>query len=72
MGTFFRTVDQSSVDVEDLFHMLNQKPVVTEIENAKDYEYKDGGIEFHNLGFKHHIPVNDESKKINFEEKLLF
>lgn len=52
--------------------MLNQKPVVTEIENAKDYEYKDGGIEFHNLGFKHHIPVNDESKKINFEEKLLF
>ena len=24
MGTFFREVDQSSVDVEDLFHMLKQ------------------------------------------------
>lgn len=46
MGTFFRTVDQSSVDVEDLFFMLNQKPVVKEIEGARDFEYKNGSIEF--------------------------
>ena len=24
MGTFFREIDQSSVDIEDLFHMLQQ------------------------------------------------
>lgn len=46
MGTFFRTVDQSSVDVEDLFFMLNQKPVVKEIEGARDFDYKNGTIEF--------------------------
>ena len=28
MGTFIREVDQANVDVEDLFHMLKQNPVV--------------------------------------------
>ena len=46
MGTFFRTVDQSSVDVEDLFFMLNSEPVVKEIEGARDFEYQSGAIEF--------------------------
>ena len=46
MGTFFRTVNQSRVDVEDLFFMLNQKPVVKEMEGAKDFDYKNGTIEF--------------------------
>ena len=55
MGTFFRTIDQSSVEVEDLFFMLNQKPVVEEIEDAKDFDFKNGAIEFRNLGFKHYV-----------------
>lgn len=55
MGTFFRTIDQSSVEVEDLFFMLNQKPVVEEIEGAKDFDFKNGAIEFRNLGFKHYV-----------------
>ena len=37
MGMFFREIDQSSVDVEDLFHMLKQSPVVKEKDNAVDY-----------------------------------
>ncbi len=40
MGTFFREVDQSSVDVEDLYHMLKQQPVVKEPENPLQFEYK--------------------------------
>jgi ATP-binding cassette, subfamily B, heavy metal transporter len=40
MGTFFREIDQSSVDVEDLYHMLRQQPLVTEKANAKQFEYK--------------------------------
>ena len=55
MGMFFREIDQSSVDVEDLFHMLKQSPVVKEKENAVDYQYKNGQIEFKNLGFKHYV-----------------
>ena len=46
MGTFFRTVSQSTVDVEDLFFIHNQKPIVNEIEDARDFEYKNGTIEF--------------------------
>ena len=44
MGTFFREIDQSSVDIEDLFHMLQQEPVVKEAENAKDFQYVNGAI----------------------------
>jgi ABC-type transport system involved in Fe-S cluster assembly fused permease/ATPase subunit len=40
LGTFFRQIDETSVDVEELFHMLNTKPIVKEDPNAKDYEYK--------------------------------
>lgn len=55
MGTFFREIDQSQVDVEDLFHMLKQEPFITEKEDAGQLEYKSGKIEFRNLGFKHYI-----------------
>ena len=34
MGTFFREIDQSRVDIEDLFHMLKQKPLVHEKTDA--------------------------------------
>jgi ABC-type transport system involved in Fe-S cluster assembly fused permease/ATPase subunit len=46
MGTFFREIDQSQVDVEDLFYMLKQTPLVTEKEDAKDFVYTEGKIEF--------------------------
>jgi ABC-type transport system involved in Fe-S cluster assembly fused permease/ATPase subunit len=69
MGTFFREVDQSKVDVEDLYHMLKQQPVVNEKDDAKQFEFKAGGIEFENLGFKHYV-MNEEEKDIN--SKLLF
>lgn len=75
MGTFFRTVDQSSVDVEDLFFMLNQKPVVKEIEGARDFEFRNGGIEFNNLGFKHYIHNQHDGEgkdQESFDEKQLF
>lgn len=37
LGTFFRQIDETSVDVEELFHMLNTKPIVKESPNAKDF-----------------------------------
>ena len=54
MGTFFREIDQSSVDVEDLFHMLKQQPLVKEAEHAKDFEFKSGAIQFQDLTFSHY------------------
>ena len=44
MGMFIREVDQSSVDVEDLFYMLKQPPVVTEKEGAVDFKFEKGTI----------------------------
>ena len=37
MGMFFREVTQSQVDVEDLFHMLKQKPSIVESPDAKPF-----------------------------------
>lgn len=37
MGTLFREVAQSQVDVEDLFYMLKQKPLVAEKPDAVDF-----------------------------------
>lgn len=81
MGTFFREIDQSSVDIEDLFHMLQQEPFVKEKENAKQFEYKSGAISLENISFKHYIfsqNNGDEKKKpssqddVQIAEKQLF
>ena len=37
MGTFFRSVDESQVNVEDLMYMLQQVPKVTEKPDAVDF-----------------------------------
>jgi len=57
MGTLFREVAQSQVDVEDLFYMLKQKPLVSEKPDAVDFQYKKGEISFNNLTFGH--PTED-------------
>ena len=72
MGTFFREIDQSQVDIEDLFYMLKQKPFVTEKENPLEFEYKKGKIEFDNLGFRHFVVKNEGSQAKEIDEKLLF
>lgn len=74
MGTFFREVDQSSVDVEDLFHMLKQTPIVKEKENAVDFEYKEGKIEIKDIAFKHYSFSRDgKNGEVNdMKENLLF
>lgn len=47
--------------------MLKQQPVVKEKEDAVDFEYRAGGIQFQNLGYTHYIldsnkPEVDEKK----------
>jgi hypothetical protein len=34
------------VDIEDLFHMLQQQPLVKESPEAKDFQFKGGSIKF--------------------------
>ena len=42
MGTLFREVQQTQIDVEDLFNMLHLKPKVQESPNAVEFDYKGG------------------------------
>ena len=44
MGTFFREIDQSSVDMEDLILMLKKEPNV--IEGTEEYNFNGGEITF--------------------------
>jgi ABC-type multidrug transport system fused ATPase/permease subunit len=56
MGTFFREVEQSNVDLEDLVDMLKKKPKIIEAENAVQYDdfaQSDSYIEFDKVTFGH-------------------
>ena len=68
LGTLFRQIDKTSVDVEELFHMLKSKPFVKEKEDAVDFKYKEGKIKIENLGFKHYVfddktPANSKKEE---------
>ena len=49
---YMRLYTQATVDVEPLFHMLNTDPIIKQKENAKQFEYKEGAINFENITFK--------------------
>jgi ATP-binding cassette subfamily B protein len=51
LGTMFREVDDSFVQFEDIKKILNTKPRVFDKEDAKDFEFKEGKIEFKNVSF---------------------
>ena len=55
MGTLFRQMEETSVDVEELFHMLKTKPSVVEKPDAEEFELKEGRIKVENLNFCHYI-----------------
>jgi ATP-binding cassette, subfamily B, heavy metal transporter len=63
MGMLFREIDQSQVDVEDLFHMLKQEPVIKEKDGSIDLQWQGGDIELRGVAFKHLLTGNGNSKK---------
>lgn len=63
LGTFLRQLEETSVDVEDLYHNINSKPLVTEKPDAKDFEYKEGKIKFENIDFKHYQYDDNQLRK---------
>ena len=73
MGTFFREIDNTSVDIEDLYYMLQMVPLVKEKDDAVDFEYKQGLITFENLGFRH-LSLDDKNKidSESNDKELLF
>lgn len=63
MGTLFREVQQTQIDVEDLFNMLHLKPKVQESPNAVEFDYRGGTIEFKGISFAHEVKANNKKGK---------
>jgi len=51
VGILFRVIDQSTIDIEDLYKLLKSTPKVQEKPGATDFEFKEGKIKFENIKF---------------------
>lgn len=43
-----------TVDVENLYHVLKTESLVQEKEKARDYDFRQGEIEFQNVSYSHY------------------
>ncbi|KAI7865663.1 P-loop containing nucleoside triphosphate hydrolase protein [Spinellus fusiger] len=51
LGTVYRELRQSLVDLDALFSLVNEKTVIDDAPNAKDFVFKGGNIRFENVVF---------------------
>lgn len=66
MGTIYRAIRQSLVDLENLFGILNAKPDILDKPGAKALNVSSGKISFNNVGFSYDVerPI---LKEMSFE-----
>ncbi len=55
MGTIYRAIRQSLVDLENLFGILNTKPEIIDIPGAKALKVDKGHIRFENINFAYDV-----------------
>ncbi|XP_063421541.1 ATP-binding cassette sub-family B member 6-like isoform X2 [Mytilus trossulus] len=65
LGTYYRMIQQSFVDMENMFDLLDEGQEVTDIKDAKEIVLKNGEIQFKNVNF-HYDPSKQILKSINF------
>jgi ATP-binding cassette subfamily B (MDR/TAP) protein 7 len=53
LGGVYRELTQAVTDMENMFAVLNVKPLVTDRAGAVDYEYRGGRIEFQDVSFRY-------------------
>lgn len=69
MGTIFRNLDESQVNVEDLFLILKMQKAVKEKPDAKPYKHINGDIEFKDIRYTF---VKDETRSGEEIKETLF
>lgn len=65
LGTYYRLIQQAFIDMENMFELLNVRPEVKDIPNARDLAIKSGEIEFKDVSFRYE-PSKPFLKSINF------
>ncbi len=66
MGTTYREIKQSIVDIEKMFGILATKPEVPDMPNAGPLQVSEGAIRFKGVSF-HYDPARQILKNISFE-----
>ncbi|KAI8369347.1 P-loop containing nucleoside triphosphate hydrolase protein [Radiomyces spectabilis] len=54
LGSVYRELRQSLIDMDTLFNLENQKPLVEDAPDAKEFVFKGGEIRFENVVFGYH------------------
>ncbi|XP_014772784.1 ATP-binding cassette sub-family B member 6 [Octopus bimaculoides] len=65
LGTYYRMIQQSFIDMENMFDLINEEEEVCDIPGAKELQLKEGKIEFKNVQF-HYEPSRPILKNISF------
>lgn len=65
-GTFYRMLQQSFIDMENMFDLLKEEKEIKDVPNALDLQLKTGAIKFENVNF-HYAPEKEILKNISFE-----
>ncbi|AMC13084.1 metal ABC transporter permease [Liberibacter crescens] len=55
MGTIYRDIRQGLFEIEDLFHIINEKPEIIDVKNAPSLIIKKGTISFKDIYFSYDI-----------------
>jgi ABC-type multidrug transport system fused ATPase/permease subunit len=72
MGTIYRGVNESQLDLNDLLTLLDSKSTVIEKEDATDYEFKGGAVEYKNVSYGHRdkLTIKDVSFSVEPGSKV--
>lgn len=65
LGSVYRELRQSLIDMDTLFDLENRTPLVVDAPNAKEFVYKGGEIRFENVTFGYH-PSQPILNNLNF------
>ncbi|KAI8334702.1 P-loop containing nucleoside triphosphate hydrolase protein [Chlamydoabsidia padenii] len=65
LGSVYRELRQSLIDMDTLFDLENQTPLVVDAPDAKEFVYKGGEIRFENVTFGYH-PTQPILNNLNF------
>lgn len=65
LGTYYRMIQQSFIDMENMFELLGEQMEVKDVPNAKDLELRGAEIQFKNVSFNYE-PSKSILKNVSF------